>query len=120
MIHYPSSNSIYYLIFPTKATTHYCVPSHHTTPQIRTEHRALVASWHDFASKHHYDKPHLFLKRSYLDCAPVEQKALKKRLVKESVRTFRLRMDRDSMAFEDDLSYLNGLYATAKVGLGLC
>jgi hypothetical protein len=82
--------------------------------KVRAEHRALVTSWEEFSRKQHYDKPHLFLKHSYLDCAPVEQRVMKKRLVKESVRNWQLRKDRDSMAFEDDLSYLNGLYGTAK------
>jgi hypothetical protein len=73
----------------------------------------LEADWRAFCLQNHYNKPHLFAKQAYLDNAPYSQRTLKERLVKEALRTFRDRRERDSMRFEDDRSYLLGRYSTA-------
>jgi hypothetical protein len=75
----------------------------------------LKAQWEAFCRQNHYHKPHLFIKDSYINTAPLSQRALKLRLVREAVETWRLRKDRDSMLFEDDLSYLMGKYHTARI-----
>ena len=75
----------------------------------------LKEKWKAFCLQNHYNKPHLYLKDSYLKTAPVSQRALKLRLVRSAVETWRLRLDRDSMLFEDDLSFLTGKYVEAKV-----
>jgi len=75
----------------------------------------LKEKWETFCAQNHYNKPHLYIKDSYLKTAPVSQRALKLRLVRSAVETWRLRKDRDSMLFEDDLSYLMGKYVEARV-----
>lgn len=48
-----------------------------------------------------------------ISCAPVAQKALKLRLVREAAREWARRKDRDTMLFEDDMSYLTNQYLDA-------
>lgn len=77
--------------------------------------KRLKEQWEAFCRQNHYHKPHLFIKDSYINTAPLSQRALKLRLVREAVETWRLRKDRDTMAFEDDLSYLMGKYHAARI-----
>eukprot|EP01038_Epipyxis_sp_PR26KG_P007137 gene7137-9738_t len=74
----------------------------------------LNKSWIMFSKQNHYDKPHLFLKESYIKNAPIGQKALKLRLVREAADLWRTRKERDTMLYEDDLSYLTGVYLDAR------
>lgn len=75
----------------------------------------LKVQWETFCRENHYNKPHLYIKDSYVKIAPVSQRAMKLRLVRSAVETWRLRKDRDSMLFEDDLSYLMGKYHEARI-----
>eukprot|EP01040_Poterioochromonas_malhamensis_P015188 gene15188-16957_t len=81
--------------------------------RARSEIMTLQQEWVKFSRQNHYHKPHLFIKNSYVDSAPHAQKALKLRLVKEATSTWLLRKERDTMAYEDDLSFLTCLYYDA-------
>ena len=70
----------------------------------------LNAQWVSFAKAHHYDRSPVYTKESYLKSAPLSQRALKLRLVLEAADAFYKRKERDSMMYEDDLSYLVGKY----------
>jgi hypothetical protein len=82
--------------------------------RVSLDIKNLVAEWTLFSKQNHYDKPHLFIKDSFLKSAPPSQRAMKLKMVREAADTWRLRKDRDTMLFEDDLSYLNSLYTDAK------
>jgi hypothetical protein len=82
--------------------------------RARSEIMKLQSEWLKFAKQNHYNKPHLFIKNSYVNSAPFGQKALKLRLVKEATETWALRKERDTMLYEDDLSFLTCLYYDAK------
>jgi hypothetical protein len=73
----------------------------------------LQQKWNQYCRQNHYQKPYLFLKDSYLNVAPPSQRALKLRLVRDATSTWLLRKERDTMAYEDDLSFLTGLYYDA-------
>lgn len=75
----------------------------------------LHSKWIEFSKANHYNKNHLFLKESYTKNAPSSIKALKLRLVREAADTWRLRKDRDTMLYEDDLSALNNKYQDALI-----
>jgi hypothetical protein len=81
--------------------------------KVRKELITLNQQWTSFCRVNHYHKNHLFLKNSYVDCAPYAQKALKLRLVKEATQTWQLRKERDTMSYEDDISFLTSLYYDA-------
>lgn len=83
--------------------------------KAQAEADKLTQTWKDFCLNNHYDKPHLYTTESYLKAAPAGQRALKLRLVREAAQTWRLRKDRDTMRFEDDLSYLSGKCYEAKL-----
>lgn len=83
--------------------------------RISKEVILLKQNWEAFCRQNHYNKPHLYIKDSYVKNAPISQRALKLRLVRSAVETWRLRKDRDSMLFEDDLSYLSGKYQEARI-----
>jgi hypothetical protein len=86
--------------------------------QMKTVEKDIIKlkeDWDKFSKQNHYNKPHLFIKDSYLKTAPPSQRAMKLRLVNSAVETWRLRKDRDSMLFEDDLSYLTGKFHEAHV-----
>lgn len=70
----------------------------------------LQQQWQLYCRQNHYHKPHLFLKDSYLNVAPPSQRALKLRLVREATSTWQIRKERDTMLYEDDLSFLTGMY----------
>lgn len=85
--------------------------------EMRVHARAmseLCAKWNLHCKQNHYDRPHLFPADSYLKCAPVSQRTLKLRLMKDAQSVFQRRLDRDSMAFEDELSRVSGKYLDAK------
>jgi hypothetical protein len=81
--------------------------------KVRKELITLNQQWNSFCRANHYHKNHLFLKNSYVDCAPYAQKAMKLRLVKEATQTWQLRKERDTMSYEDDVSFLTSLYFDA-------
>lgn len=83
--------------------------------RARAEIIALNEKWITFVKQNHYDKKHLYLKDSYLKSAPTSQRALKLRLVREAAATWILRKDRDTMLYEDNLSYLTNMYQDAAV-----
>jgi hypothetical protein len=64
--------------------------------------------WAAFYRDNHYSKPHLYLQESFVKTAPVVQRGMKLRMVRDAVETWRVRKDRDTMLFEDDMSYLIG------------
>jgi hypothetical protein len=64
--------------------------------RVANDLRALVTQWSRFAKQNHYDKPHLFIEKSYLECAPLAQRALKLRMVRDAADAWRLRKDRDT------------------------
>jgi hypothetical protein len=81
--------------------------------KVYNELLVLQQKWHEYCRQNHYHKPHLFLKDSYLNVAPPSQRALKLRLVREATSTWLLRKERDTMQYEDDESFLTGLYYDA-------
>lgn len=74
----------------------------------------LCASWYVHCKQNHYDRPHNFPKDSYVNCAPISQRTLKLKLMKDAQLTFRRRLDRDCMAYEDELSGVSAKYLDAK------
>ena len=74
----------------------------------------LNAKWNKFVKQNHYDRPHLFTKESYVNSAPLSQRALKLKMVREAASTWRIRFNRDSMIYEDDQSYLVGKFLDAQ------
>lgn len=89
-----------------------CEQQMHT---LAADVKRLKEQWEAFCRQNHYHKPHLFIKDSYINTAPLSQRAMKLRLVREAVETWRLRKDRDTMLFEDDFSYLMGKFHAARV-----
>jgi predicted nucleic-acid-binding Zn-ribbon protein len=81
--------------------------------KARTEIMKLQNEWFIFARQNHYNKPHLYIKDSYVKNAPLAQKAMKLRLVKEATETWLLRKERDTMTYEDNLSLLTCSYYDA-------
>ncbi|KAJ1423936.1 hypothetical protein B484DRAFT_398488 [Ochromonadaceae sp. CCMP2298] len=79
------------------------------------EVRALAEKWALFCREKRYDKPHLYMQDSYVKSAPVAQRGMKLRLVRDAEESRRLRKDRDAMLFEDDMSYLIGKHHQAGV-----
>ena len=75
----------------------------------------LNTKWLLFYKQNHYDKPHLYknydLVYKAAHTGPLEQRSRKRKAMKTAVAKHRLRMDRDCMLYEDDLSYLAGKYA---------
>ncbi len=47
--------------------------------QVQSEIMMLNENWRQFCLANHYNKPHLFLKESYVKCAPMSQRAMKLR-----------------------------------------
>jgi len=74
----------------------------------------LNQAWDKHAKQNHYDRPHLFLNSTYLHKAPLHQRAMKLRIVKAAAESWKLRNDRDTMQYEDELSYLAGKYLDAQ------
>lgn len=54
--------------------------------QVSGELRKLLNSWVKHIKQNHYDKPHLYLKEAYLECAPIEERTMKMRLVREVIK----------------------------------
>ena len=68
----------------------------------------LHVAWHDYCIKKNYDRMDDVLNRqSYLKSAPLALRAMKLHKLNETRALKQLSYDRDSMMFEDDLSYLN-------------
>merc|ERR1711871_28560 len=78
----------------------------------------LNAHWAAFYTQNHYDKPHLYMNEDLIRKAaitgPLQQRVRKAKAMKSAVAKHRLRMDRDCMLYEDDLSYLSGKYTGCK------
>ena len=75
----------------------------------------LYVAWHNYSTKNNYDRVSSVMnKHSYVDKAPAALRAMKlNKLVHDNAEKM-LKMERDSMMFEDDLSYLNLSYAKAQ------
>lgn len=78
------------------------------------EMKILSEKWAVHCKQNHYDRPHIFPKDSYVNIAPLAQRAMKLRLMKEAQEVYRYRLNRDSMAYEDDLSRISNKYLDAK------
>ena len=76
---------------------------------------SLDVSWRKFSKQNHYDRSHIYIKDSYLSNAPAEQRSMKLKLVKEAVKMWRQRSDRDTMAYEDDHAYLMRKYNDVRI-----
>lgn len=75
----------------------------------------LHVAWHNYIVRNNYDRLSAVHNRaSYVDRGPAALRALKLSKLVESNREKVLMMERDSMMFEDDLSYLNGAYSKAQ------
>ena len=74
----------------------------------------LTKEWDEFCKKNHYNKPHLYLKETFVDIAPAEHKTLKLKLVREAAESWRLRKDQDTMVYEDNFGYLYRNYLEIK------
>mgnify|MGYP000728268900 CR=1 FL=1 len=102
-----------------------CTPTPATRLAIHNvceaEMRALAAKintlngeWNEHYRKNHYDRPPIFLKNSFVESAPLAQKAMQLMMVKEATQSWRQRKDRDTMLYEDDLSQLVMQYRDAQ------
>ena len=74
----------------------------------------LNQKWKVYRKANHFDRNPVYTKDSYLKSAPLSQRALKLKLFREACEQYRLRRDRDTMLYEDDLSYLIGKYQDAR------
>ena len=74
----------------------------------------LITDWISFAKKSGYDKPHVYLTKSFANNAPLAERALKLKLTREAANGWRVRCDRDTMIFEDSLGQLNRAYFEAQ------
>ena len=77
----------------------------------------LGIQWNQYCKQKHYDRPHITAKDGltpFLKSTPLAQRGLKMLMVRDAESSFKLRMDRDTMSFEDDQSYLVGLYLNAQ------
>jgi len=74
----------------------------------------LNAKWRQFVKANHYDRDPVYTKETYLRSAPLSQKTLKLKLVLEAAEVHRRRCNRDSMLYEDDLSFLVGKYQESR------
>eukprot|EP01039_Chlorochromonas_danica_P003648 gene3648-3994_t len=99
---------------PVPATRH---AIHHMCEQqmakARVEILRLQSAWHKHCQANHYLAPPIYMQHSFVDNAPVAQRALKLRLVREARQNWRQRYERDHMTFEDDLSYWSNVYGEA-------
>lgn len=82
--------------------------------KLADEIHRMNQTWTKYAKDNHYNRTHIFVKESYIDKAPLGQRAMKLKLVREAAEDWRIRRDRDTMQYEDDLSYLIGKYADAQ------
>lgn len=83
--------------------------------RISRDYTLLTEKWSRYCKENHYNKNHLFIEGSYVKTAPVAQRAMKLRLVRDAVHVWRVRKDRDTMLYEDDLSYLMCKHYEAKI-----
>jgi hypothetical protein len=74
----------------------------------------LNNDWEAFSKRHHYDRVPPYVKDSFKN-APLEQRTFKLRLMIEGYETHRLRRDRDTMIYEDDLSRFSTAYLDAQI-----
>ena len=83
--------------------------------KIAADIALLNSAWIKHMKDNHYNKQHLFIRENYLNRGPLQQKALKLRLVNEAAQNWILRKERDTMSFEDDMSRLVGKYVDAQI-----
>jgi hypothetical protein len=74
----------------------------------------LRAAWAVYSAQNHYDKPHLYRDNAFLEHCPVSERILKTKLLARSVQAFRVRYNRDSMVFEDELSHVTDRFERAR------
>ena len=75
----------------------------------------LLQGWKEFSRKNGYNKSILFYHESYVNSAPVAQRAAKLKQLKKSNEEWLLAKNRATMTFEDDLSSLNEKYLNAQI-----
>jgi hypothetical protein len=77
----------------------------------------LSKQWRAFCLQNHYNRPHLYADKdaSFLKHGPLGQRALKLQLAREAVARWEQSKDRDSMAYEDDMSRQVGRYLDAQI-----
>lgn len=101
---------------PLPATRH---AIHHLCEQqmhrARSEIVRLQTAWEDYCVKNHYNSPPIYMKRSFVETAPLAQRALKLRLVREARHVWNQRRERDTMLFEDELSRWSNIYTDAMI-----
>ena len=74
---------------------------------------SLNSQWKLHYKQHSYNRPPVYLKDSYTKSAPLAQRAMKLIMAQEAAAAWRQRCDRDTMSYEDDLSYLVSRYTDA-------
>ncbi|RYH07010.1 hypothetical protein EON65_42205, partial [archaeon] len=105
---------------PLPATRH---AIHHLCEQemsrARYEITKLNSAWQEHCKKNHYhDSSYpVYMRKSFVDIAPLAERALKLRLVKQARKEYLQRLDRDSMLYEDGLSFYNNIYHDALLRL---
>lgn len=82
--------------------------------QLAHEIRQLQSNWSKYSKQNHYDRPHLFTKDNHMDTTPLAHRAMKLRVIKAANDNMRQRRDRDTMQFEDEMSYFVGKYYDAQ------
>ena len=76
----------------------------------------LSAIWGKYCRDNNYNRglSHIFPKESYVNRAPVALRAVKLKVVKDSQAIWLQQRDRDTMMFEDDMSYFVDKYLDAQ------
>ena len=80
---------------------------------LRAQIVRLNTEWDAHYKKNSYNRPPVYMKHAYTDAAPLAQKAMKLMMVKDAQDTWRIRKDRDTMLYEDDMSSLVMRYEDA-------
>jgi len=75
----------------------------------------LKYAWESYCEENHYNRSYLLTnKDSMVNTAPIVQRAMKLKMVKEISEKKLLRQERDFMQYEDDLAYLAQQYEKAQ------
>jgi hypothetical protein len=82
--------------------------------KIAAQINELNNKWVKFSKENHYNKPHVYSKDNFSSTGPLATRAMKLKLVREAVDLWRKRYNRDTMLYEDDLSFLVGKYEDAR------
>jgi hypothetical protein len=82
--------------------------------KLGNEIQQLRISWMKYSKQNHFDRPHMFSKDSFLETTPLTQRAMKLRVIKAATENLKVRKERDTMQYEDDMSYFVGRYYEAQ------